>query len=221
MQPTVNVPDTKVERGGTNHHISWLFKRFGSRVPTLLPALVICLLAPIGHGMSVAQTPTPKPTAPAAQSEAQKAFEKMKTLAGSWQGNFAGMSISITIRLASSRTALLHEATTSGGRPPNHEITMFYLDGDRLLANHYCDAGNRSLMEGKLSPDGQSVEFSLLDLAGGTQRGFLKRIFFGLTDANRHVVEITFIMPDGKPVQVRGEFQRSRDPEQPENLLKN
>ena len=207
MQPTVNVPEAV--RGRTNHHISWLFKRVGSRIPTLLPALMICLLAPIGHGTSVAQTPTPKPTNPAAQSEAQKAFEKMKTLAGSWQGTVMGMSINVTIRAVSSRNAILHEATTGGGRPPDHEITMFYLDGDRLLATHYCDAGNRSRMEGKLLPDGESVEFSLLDVTGGTQRGFAKRILFRGTDANHHVIELNFIMPDGKPVEVRGEFQRT------------
>ena len=172
-----------------------------NRVVTLLPALVICLLASTGPGTSVAQTP---------QSEAQKAFDKMKTLAGSWQGTIMGKSINITIRLASSRKAILHEATTSGEGPPDHEITMFYVEGDRLLAMHYCDAGNRSRMEGKLLPDGASVEFSLLEVTGRTQGGFLKRLLLGGIDANNHVTEITFIMPDGKPVQVGGKFQRTQ-----------
>lgn len=29
---------------------------------------------------------------------------------------------------------------------------------------HYCDAGNRQRFERKLSPDGKSVEFNLLDI---------------------------------------------------------
>ena len=176
---------------------------------TVLPALVICLLALIGHGTAVAQSPASKPAVPAPQSEAQKAFEKMKTLAGSWHGTIMNIPIDITIRVASSRTAILHEANTDGGRPPNHEITMFYLEGDRLLATHYCDAGNQARFEGKMSPDGKTIEFSFLDVAGSTKGGLVKRLVFTMIDADHHGVEFTFIMPDGKPIELRGDFQRT------------
>jgi len=188
MQPTVKLPNT---------------------TKTLLPALVICLLALIGHGTAVAQNPGSKPAVPAAQSDAQKAFEKMKTLAGSWHGTIMNIPIDITIRVASSRTAILHEANTDGGRPPNHEITMFYLEGDRLLATHYCDAGNQARFEGKMSPDGKTIEFSFLDVAGSTKGGLVKRLVFTMIDADHHGVEFTFIMPDGKPIELRGDFQRT------------
>ena len=186
-----------------------LFKRFGTRVATLLPALALCLLTLIGCGTAVAQSPASKPATPAAQSDARKAFDAMKTFAGSWQGTIMGITIDVTIRAASSRTAILHEANTSGGRPPNHEITMFYLDGDRLLATHYCDAGNQARFEGKLSPDGKTIEFSFLDVAGPTQGGLVKRLAFTMIDANRHAVEFTFVTPEGKPMELRGEFQRT------------
>jgi hypothetical protein len=177
------------------------------RMPKILPALLICLAMATAHGTSVAQT-TSTPTNAAAQSDAQKAFEKMKTLVGSWQGTVMGMSINVTIRLTSSRTTILHEANGDGKRPPVHEITVFYLDGDRLLATHYCDAGNRPRWEGKLSPDGKTIEFSFLDIAGSTRGGFAKSTAFTIIDSNKHVLELTFIMPDGKPVEVRGEFER-------------
>jgi hypothetical protein len=187
----------------TNHHISWSLKR------SLLPALVICLLAPVGHGTSVAQTSASKPATPAAQSDAQKAFEKMKTLVGSWQGTILDISINFTIRVASSGTAILHEATTGGGSPPDHEITMFYVEGDRLLAMHYCDGGNRARFEGKLSPDGKALEFSFLDVTGSTRGGLVKRMVFTMNDADHQGVEFTFIRPDGKPMELRGDFQRT------------
>jgi len=38
-------------------------------------------------------------------------------------------------------------------------------------------------MEGKLMPDGKSAEFTLLEVAGGTQRGFVKRMAFIMIDA--------------------------------------
>jgi hypothetical protein len=150
------------------------------------------------------------PKTASAQSDAKKAFTTLKTLAGSWQGTIMDISINFTIRAASSGTAILHEGNTDGGRPPNHEITMFYLDGDRLLATHYCDGGNRSHLEGKMSPDGKTIEFSFLDVAGSTRGGYLKGWVFTMSDANHHTVEATFVMPDGKPMLLRGEFQRTK-----------
>lgn len=175
------------------------------RISQLLTALMICFLIATAHGTPVAQT-----TSKAAPSDAQKAFENMKTLAGSWQGTIMGIPINITVRLASSGTAILQEAHTGGGRPPDHEITMFYVEGDRLLATHYCDGGNRARLEGKMSPDGKTTEFSFLDVAGSTKGGLVKRMVFTTIDANKHVVEFTFIKPDGKPIDLRGEFERTK-----------
>ena len=154
--------------------------------------------------------PQEPPKTASAQSDAKKAFEKMKTLAGSWQGTVMDIPINFTIRAASSGTAILHEGDTSGGGPPKHEITMFYLEGDRLLATHYCDAGNRSRWEGKMSPDGKAIEFSFLDVAGPTRGGYLKDMVITMIDADHHIVAFTFVMPDGKPIQLRGEFQRTK-----------
>jgi len=87
---------------------------------------------------------------------------------------------------------------------------MFFLNGDRLLATHYCDAGNRSNMEGKLSADGKALEFSFLDVVGPTRGGYLKDMVITMTDADHHIVAFTFVMPDGKPIPLRGEFQRTK-----------
>ncbi len=176
-------------------------------MPKFLKVLLICLLLAIGHGTSAAQTTPSNNAAP--PSEAKKLFDNMKTLAGSWQGTIMNIPINITIRVASSGTAILHEAHTDKGGPPKHEITMFYVDGDRLLATHYCDGGNRARLEGKMSADGKSSEFSFLDVAGSTKGGLVKRMMFTPIDANTHAIEVTFIMPDGKPIELRGEFKRT------------
>jgi hypothetical protein len=213
MQAIVNFAQNNAERGGSHNHLhrrrAQLFKLFGLRRATLLPAILMCLLVLVGRGTSLAQTMA-RPTHAAAPSDAQKAFEKMKTMVGSWQGTVMGMSINVTIRLTSSDTAILHEATGDGKRPPNHEVTMFYVEGDRLLATHYCDGGNRVRWEGKMSPEGKTIEFSFLDVAGGTQGGLAKDMVFTLIDTNKHAIVLNFIRPDGKPVDVRGEFQRTK-----------
>ena len=170
-------------------------------------AILIILVATAAVALPQ-QMPMPKTSGP--QSDAQKAFEKLKTLAGSWQGTVMDIPITFTIRAASSGTAILHEGDTSGGGPPKHEVTMFYVEADRLLATHYCDAGNRSRWEGKMSPDGKAIEFSFLDIAGPTRGGYLKDMVIIMIDADHHIVAFTFVMPDGKPIQLRGEFQRTK-----------
>jgi hypothetical protein len=144
-----------------------------------------------------------------APTDAQKAFEKLNSLSGSWQGTIMGIPIKFTIRAASGGTAILQEGVTTKGPTPDHEITMFYIEGDRLLATHYCDAGNRVKLKGKISPDGKSVEFSFLDVAGSTKNGLVKRVLFTIVDANKHVERFTFVMANGKPIELSGEFQRA------------
>src|SRR5438045_9783179 len=132
---------------------------------------ILIILAATAIVLSAQEMPMPMPKTSGSQSDAQKAFEKLKTLAGSWQGSVMGMSVQMTIRVTSRGNAILHEATSSG--MPDNPITMIYVDGDRLFLTHYCDSGNRPRMEGKLSPDGNSVEFNLVDITGSTQRGFM------------------------------------------------
>src|SRR6266481_2244910 len=113
-----------------------------------------------------------------AQSDAQKSFDKIKTLAGSWEGHVTtvpqqaeieGKLMQVSLRVTSMGNAIMHEMTGAGR--PDDPITMFYVDGDRLLLTHYCDAGNRPRMTGKMSPDGKTVEFDFLDVSGNTERG--------------------------------------------------
>lgn len=169
--------------------------------------LAILIIMVATAAVALPQEP-PKTASP--QSDAKKAFEKLKNLTGSWQGTVMGMSVNVTIRLASSNTAILHEATGDGKRPPNHEITMFYVEGDRLLGTHFCDGGNRVRWEGKMPPDGKTIEFSFLDVAGGTRGGLAKDMVFTMIDADKHAIVLNFITPDGKSVDVRGEFQRTK-----------
>jgi hypothetical protein len=170
-------------------------------------AILVILMATAA--VALPQQPMPKTSGP--QSDAKKAFEKLKTLAGAWEGTvMGGMAVNVTIRLASSGTAILHEATGDGKRPPNHEITMFYVEGDRLLGTHFCDGGNRVRWEGKMSPDGKTIQFSFLDVTGDTRGGLAKDMVFTMIDADKHAIALNFIAPDGKPVDVRGEFQRTK-----------
>ena len=143
-----------------------------------------------------------------AQSDAQKSFDKLKTLAGSWVGTYEGKPMQASLRVTSTGNAILHEMKGSEG--PDNPITMFYVDGDRLLLTHYCDAGNRPRMVGKITPDGKTVEFDFLDVAGSTQAGHMHHAVFTMIDANHHVEDWTYMLPGDKPEQAHLDLQRTK-----------
>jgi hypothetical protein len=141
-----------------------------------------------------------------AQSDAQKSFDQLKTLAGSWEATFEGKPVQVTLRVTSMGNALMHEMTGGG---PEDPITMLYMDNDRLTLTHYCDAGNRPRMVAKASPDGKTVEFNFLDVAGSTQHGHMHHAVFTLIDANHHTEDWTYMEPGDKPVQAHLDLQRT------------
>ena len=153
------------------------------------------------------QMPMPKTSGP--QSDAQKAFEKLKSLAGSWQGSFMGMPVQITIRVTSSGNAILHEGTSSG--MPDNPITMLYVDGDRLLLTHYCDSGNRPRMQGKLSPDGNTVTFDFLDVSGNAEKFLMHDVMFTMVDADHHIEAFAYSLNGKPPIHAPGmQLQRTK-----------
>jgi hypothetical protein len=159
-----------------------------------------------------------------AQSDAQKSFDQIKTLAGSWQGPVtfdppdAEMStdkpVHVSLRVTSRGNALVHEMQEAGtAEDParyDHPVTMFYVDGDRLLLTHYCDAGNRPRMTGKVSRDGKTVDFDFVDFSGGNQYGHMYHATFTALDANHHTEDWTYLMPGDKPMHAHMDLQRAK-----------
>ena len=153
-----------------------------------------------------------------AQSDAQKSFDKLKTLSGVWEGKVTtdmkvavpleNTPMHVVLRTTSRGNALMHEMTSPSSA--DNPITMFYLDGGRVLLTHYCDAGNRPRMEGKLSPDGKTLEFNFLDVAGSNLREHMHHAKFTFIDANHHTEEWTFMLGD-KEVHGRLDLYRTED----------
>ena len=169
--------------------------------------ILIMLLATVASAQEMSM-PVPSPKTGGSPSEAQKAFEKLKTLAGSWQGNVMGMSVQETIRVTSRGNAILHEMTSSA--MPDNPITMFYVEGDRLLLTHYCDSGNRPRMEAKMFADGNSMEFNMVDITGNTEKGFMNRLAITIVDANHHNEESTWMLPGNKSFRATVTLQRTK-----------
>ncbi len=150
-------------------------------------------------------------TKPIAVSDAQKSLDLMKTLAGTWKGAITtdnpAMSteqlMPLSIRVASSGNALIHELST-----PGPEVTVFYLDNDRLTLIHYCDFGNRPHMVARPSADGKTVEFDLIDAPGSNQVGHVSHWVFTIIDANHHIEDAIFSLANGTLVHAHMDFKR-------------
>jgi hypothetical protein len=184
-----------------------------SRRLTLL--LILLSLSTVTFAQSEAQKSNPP------KSDAQKSFDTIKSLAGSWQGavnmnppreGMGKADMDITLRVTSRGNALVHEMKEAGSPDDpakyDHPVTMFYLDNDRLLLTHYCDAGNRPRMTARKSSDGKTVEFDFIDVSGNTERGHMQHAVFTIIDADHHIEDWTYLMPGDKPMHARMDLRR-------------
>jgi hypothetical protein len=190
----------------------------------ILPSILLVLFVS-ASAVVLAQSDMHQMTATktsAAKSDAQTAFETMKSLAGEWEGRITtdmpvaksidNLAVHVTMRVTSRGNVVVHEFQEAGTpldpTKYDHPVTMLYLDADRLNLVHYCDAGNRPHMTATLSPDRKLVDFSFVDLSGGDTTGHMHHIAFTVVDPNHHVEEFTYMMPGNTPVHARFDLQR-------------
>ena len=163
-------------------------------------------------------------TKPASQSDAQKSFAEMKTLAGDWHGRVTieppiqsmkgNDQMHVSMRVTSRGNALVHEMQEAGtpvdSTKYDHPVTMLYLDDNHLTLVHYCDAGNRPRMVARPSADGKKLEFDFVDLSGSNKYGHMYHAVFTIIDDNHHSEDWTYMMPGDKPMHAHLELERSK-----------
>lgn len=92
-------------------------------------------------------------------SPASAAFEKLKSLAGKWDGEDGHRH---EIELSAAGTVVME---TMGPGTAHEMVNMYFLDEDRLMLTHYCAGGNQPQMQ--LQPQ-KSSEVMHFDFVGGT-----------------------------------------------------
>ena len=118
------------------------------------------------------------------------AWEKLKTLVGEWKGRYTGADsegmgeVRLSYKLVSNGTSLME--TMESGHDVNM-ITMYHLDGNRILATHYCSMGNQPrLATPGLSANGKTLMFSLVDATNvsGPDAELMQGLVVTFQDAN-------------------------------------
>lgn len=146
-----------------------------------LAGLGICLLLAVASGALLL-----------AQSGPLGAFEKIKSLTGEWTGKMSGgMAATSTFRVTAGGSAVMQML----GEGTDMEMpTIFHMDGDRLMATHYCAAKNQPRMV--LVPaggDGNTLKFDFLDVTNlrSPEDGHMRRVTFTFIDQDHFRQEWT------------------------------
>jgi len=154
-----------------------------------------------------------------AEPNTQKSFDLLKTFSGSWVGKTAqGQAVQVSYRMTAAGSALMSEILATEMGAQHDMISMFHLDGNRLLLTHYCAVGNQPRMVASLSSDGKIVTFDFLDATNlaNPAAGHMNRVTFSAVDANHHTEEWRFVQEGKEIVQI---FDLHRKSESTESRL--
>lgn len=99
-----------------------------------------------------------------AQSDSQKTFDTIKSLAGDWEGNNSmGDQVRVSYRMTAGGSALMSEIPGDMKGHNEDMISMIHMDRDRLLLTHYCAGGNQPRMQASISTDEKTIIFDFVD----------------------------------------------------------
>ena len=96
-------------------------------------------------------------------ASAKAAFEKFKRLSGKWKGRSTkGWEETVNFKTIAKESVVV--STSFDAHPNETMLTMYYLDGDRLMLTHYCVARNQPrLVATSFEDDGNTITFTFLD----------------------------------------------------------
>jgi hypothetical protein len=128
------------------------------------------------------------------------AFDQLKSLAGEWEGKgdtAASAKVKVTYQVISAGSTVMEHL-----QPVNEPdmLTMYTLDGDRIVVTHYCSAGNQPTMQtAPLTSATGKYDFSFARLAGAQSpdEGHMQSLTLNITDKN-HLTQVWTFTDHGK-----------------------
>ncbi len=138
--------------------------------------LLTVAIATLAAAAAQAASPITEPAAGPA------AFARLKTLVGEWEADTQMGKVRVSYELIAGGTSLV-ERESSDKMPAM--LTVYYLDGDRLLLTHYCMAGNQPRMQARaFNAETGEVDFQFLDATNLSSpgAGHMHNVRFHLAD---------------------------------------
>ena len=144
----------------------------------------------------------------AAETKTNPAWEKMKSLVGTWEGHEGSQPVSVTYTLVSNGTSLMESLN---GEHDMNMVTMYAPDGDAVVATHYCSMGNQPRMRAATSTDpAKKVDFQFVDVTNGKDgETVMRRLVVTFQDAD-HFQQAWTARSDGKDQTMDFAYTRKR-----------
>jgi hypothetical protein len=159
-------------------------KRWRS-VLALAAVLSLTLLAVAGDNPKPADSKAPA-------VPANPAFEKIKALAGEWEGRMPdGKPFKARFRVVSNGSAVVIDQSEASEADM---ITVVHPDGASLMATHYCGAKNQPRYVAAPSTDPKVITFKFKDVTNlaSSEAGYMAGVTFTFADADHHSEEWTW-----------------------------
>lgn len=137
------------------------------------------------------------------------AFERLSSLVGEWKGVQDGTEMKLTYTLTADGSALMEEFRAVH----SVMVTMFTVDGDHLIATHYCSAGNQpQMMTGPITdPSARSLAFTLSRVTGmKTPQDWHNTGLTVTLEDKQHLTQLWTYEYDGKKGTNTFHFTRTR-----------
>ncbi len=96
----------------------------------------------------------------AAERDSRQTFEALKALQGRWRSDIGSNPITVAFRLTANGSALVETWTMAPGR---ESMTIYTLDGEKLVATHYCPQGNAPSLHHTHTDDEAAHHFLFVD----------------------------------------------------------
>lgn len=127
----------------------------------------------------------------ASPQSSEAAYGSLKSLEGTWvKDDDSGKDFRIVFELTANESVLV-ESWMRGDR--RHSMTVYHLDGDRLMATHYCPQGNQPRMVSASFEQANVVEFHYQDATN----------LVDMSHSHQHSLRLDFSADNGS--LVRGE----------------
>lgn len=144
--------------------------------------------------LAFARTPAEEKPDRAAAAEA---FERLTELAGVWEASLAnGHKATSRYEVVAAGSVLLERYADTSQPAGNEMVTLYHLDGDRLLLTHYCMAKNQPRMRlTAFDPANGELAFDFLDATNlpDPSAGHMHRARFRLEGKRRYTTEWEYV----------------------------
>ena len=146
--------------------------------------LRIALLSLVAAALGLVPVGTALAADTSKSANASLAFDKLKSLVGQWEAMSDKGTVTASYELVANGTALLEKTKVQN---EGEMVTVYHLDGNRLVLTHYCIAGNQPHLQARaFDPSSQEIRF---DFASATNLA-------SPSDGHIHSGVIKFVGPD-------------------------